>query len=60
MAMSAAQEREWSYLASPGTITFPANARGPASEVQCLGLPERVLRKIFNENPKRWIPGIAG
>jgi len=54
-----AQEREWSFFSSKDTVTFPGNARQPAREVPGLALPEKVLRMIFNENPKRLFPGIT-
>ncbi len=38
-------DREWNYFSGSGE--------------NVLGLPERVLRKIFRENAVRWIPGIA-
>jgi hypothetical protein len=56
--INTAQEREWSFFVSRDTITF-GGGRQPAREVPGLGLPEKVLRKIFNENPKRLFPGIA-
>jgi hypothetical protein len=46
-------EGEWQYFASDGEITSRNR------KVQGLGLPEPVLRKIFNENARRWFPGIV-
>ena len=57
--MNAAQEREWNFFSSKDLIMFGGNARQPAREVPGLGLPENVLRKIYNENPKRLFPGIT-
>jgi len=57
--MNAAQEREWNFFSSKDPIMFGGNARQPAREVPGLGLPENVLRKIYNENPKRLFPGIT-
>src|SRR5262249_46358335 len=57
--ISAAEEREWSFFSSTDKVMFGGNARQPAREVPGLGLPEKVLRKIFNENPKRLFPGIT-
>ena len=57
--MNASQEREWNFFSSKDNVMFAGNARQPAREVPGLGLPEKVLRKIYNENPKRLFPGIA-
>ena len=46
-------ERDWIFLSTRGPVKYGQN------EVQGLGLPERLLRKIFNENAKRWLPGIV-
>jgi hypothetical protein len=51
-SLSAGEERDWTLLASSGTVTG-------RREVQGLGLSERILRKIFHDNAVRWIPGIA-
>jgi predicted TIM-barrel fold metal-dependent hydrolase len=56
--MNAAQEREWNYFSGKDNVTF-AGGRQPAREVPGLALPDNVLRKIFNQNPKRLFPGIA-
>jgi hypothetical protein len=47
-------EEEYRFFAS----SEATESRGRT--VQGLGLPERVVRKIFHENPKRWFPGIEG
>ena len=46
-------EEEWRFFASAEPMTFRNR------QVQGLGLPEAVLRKIFHDNPKRWFPGIV-
>ena len=46
-------ERDWEYLSVDRVMTYGTR------EVQGLGLPQGVLRKIFYENPKRWFPGIV-
>jgi predicted TIM-barrel fold metal-dependent hydrolase len=50
----ARMEEEYQYFASSGTVTMRNR------EVQGLGLPESVVRKIFGENAKRWLPNSAG
>jgi hypothetical protein len=30
------------------------------NQVPGLGLPDKVVRKIFRENAVRWLPGIVG
>jgi amidohydrolase family protein len=47
-------EREWKFFATKDTLTFGKR------QVQGLGLPERVVNKIFRENAIRWLPGILG
>jgi predicted TIM-barrel fold metal-dependent hydrolase len=44
--------RDWQFLSRRGTVMYGTQ------ETQGLGLPEAILRKIFNENPRRWYPGI--
>ena len=56
--MNAAQEREWNYFSGKDPVMF-SGGRQPAREVPGLALPENVLRKIYNENPKRLFPGIT-
>ena len=46
-------EEEYQFFASSDMM----ESRGRST--RGLGLSERVLRKIFYENPKRWFPGIA-
>jgi predicted TIM-barrel fold metal-dependent hydrolase len=57
--INAAQEREWSFFATKDTITFGGGGRQPVRQVAGLALPGKVLRKIFNENPKSLFPGIT-
>jgi hypothetical protein len=57
--INAAEEREWSFFATKDTIAFGGGGRQPTRQVAGLGLPEKVLRKIYNENPKRLFPGIT-
>jgi predicted TIM-barrel fold metal-dependent hydrolase len=52
-SVHAQHERDWAFLSARGALTYGTN------EVQGLGLPETVLRKIFYENPRRWLPGIV-
>lgn len=51
----AAEDREWALFA--GNQKVAGRRGGP--EVQQMGLPEPVLRKLFRENALRVIPGIA-
>ena len=44
--------RDWRYLATDKV----SSSRG--REVQGLGLPESVLRKIYHDNAVRWFPGM--
>jgi predicted TIM-barrel fold metal-dependent hydrolase len=60
-SMNAIQERDWSYFAGEGPVTFDAfRPQHPPPHVRGLALSATVLRKIFHENPKRWFPGIIG
>jgi predicted TIM-barrel fold metal-dependent hydrolase len=52
-AVLAQGDREWSLFA--GT----QNVRQRNREVQGLGLPERLLRKLFHDNAVRLLPGIV-
>ncbi len=52
-SLAATHDRDWQYFSSAETLTY--NRR----EVQGLGLPPAVLKKIFRENAVRWFPGIA-
>jgi predicted TIM-barrel fold metal-dependent hydrolase len=44
--------RDWKFLASNETIKMDDR------EVHGLNLPQPVLRKIFHDNARRWIPGL--
>jgi predicted TIM-barrel fold metal-dependent hydrolase len=46
-------ERDWTFLATSDTLSYRDR------QVQGLGLPETVVRKIFRENAVRWLPGIT-
>jgi len=49
-----AHDRDWNFFASRETLNYGNR------QVQGLGLPDQVLRKIFRDNAIRWLPGIAG
>jgi predicted TIM-barrel fold metal-dependent hydrolase len=44
--------RDWKFLATDETVLLEKK------QVRGLKLPQPVLRKIFHDNAKRWIPGI--
>jgi predicted TIM-barrel fold metal-dependent hydrolase len=44
--------RDWRFLATDETLVQDGR------KVQGLKLPEPVLRKIYRENARRWIPGV--
>jgi predicted TIM-barrel fold metal-dependent hydrolase len=46
--------RDWRYFSSSDTVEFEGR------QVQGLALPAPVLREIFRENARRWVPGIPG
>ena len=46
-------DRDWKFFAGKDTLTY-RNRQVPG-----LGLPERVVQKVFRENALRWLPGIA-
>ena len=46
-------EWDWRFFATADTLTFRDR------QIQGLGLPEPVVRKIFRENAVRWLPGIT-
>lgn len=46
-------ELDWSFFASGDTLSFGKR------QVRGLGLPDRVVHKIFRENAIRWLPGLA-
>jgi predicted TIM-barrel fold metal-dependent hydrolase len=47
-------ERDWKFFAGKDMLAY-RNSQAPG-----LGLPEKVVRKIFRENAVRWLPGIVG
>jgi predicted TIM-barrel fold metal-dependent hydrolase len=47
-------ERDWKYFAGKQTVQYKEH------NIQGLGLPKAVLRKLYRENALRWLPGIAG
>ena len=51
-SVNAAHERDWNFFASSGTVVYGGGGGGgaPSREVQGLGLPEGVLRKIYRDN----------
>jgi predicted TIM-barrel fold metal-dependent hydrolase len=51
----AAEDREWALFA--GNQKIAGRRGGP--EIQQMGLPEPVLRKLFRDNARRMIPGIV-
>lgn len=52
-SVDAQHERDWQFLSRRGSVAYGGQ------ETIGLGLPERVLRKIFYENPQRWLPGVT-
>ncbi|MBZ5720920.1 MAG: amidohydrolase family protein [Acidobacteriia bacterium] len=44
--------RDWEFLATAETVKLDGK------QVRGLDLPQPVLRKIFHDNAKRWIPGL--
>ena len=52
-ALLAQDDREWSLFAGTEKV------RQRNREVQALGLPERLLRKLFHDNAARLLPGIV-
>jgi predicted TIM-barrel fold metal-dependent hydrolase len=45
---------DWRYFSTIDTFVYDDH------EVQGLGLPHDVLKKLYHDNAVRWIPGIAG
>jgi hypothetical protein len=52
--LRANHDRDWNFFAGSDKMEYQG---GPT---QGLGLPEAVLRKLFRDNARRWLPGIAG
>ena len=50
-------DRHWQYFSSPGKVNFDTHFTDKAKEVQGLGLPDSVLRKIYYENAVRILGG---
>ncbi len=46
--------RDWNFFAGKDTLSYGK------SQVSGLGLPEKVLQKVFRDNAVRWLPGIVG
>jgi predicted TIM-barrel fold metal-dependent hydrolase len=51
--LEAEYARDWAYFATGNTIEVDGRM------VQGLALPEPVLRALFRENARRWVPGIG-
>jgi hypothetical protein len=49
----ASHESEWNFFSSGEALAY-RNA-----QVRGLALPGAVLRRIFNDNARRWLPGSA-
>ena len=47
-------ETDWKFFTTKDALSYGKR------QVQGLGLPERVVNKIFRENAIHWIPGITG
>jgi len=47
-------DRDWKFFAGKDTLTYRDR------QTQGLGLPDKVVHKIFRDNAVRWLPGIAG
>jgi predicted TIM-barrel fold metal-dependent hydrolase len=48
----ATHDRDWNFFASADRMDYAG------APTQGLALPEGVLRKLFRENARRWIPGV--
>jgi predicted TIM-barrel fold metal-dependent hydrolase len=51
--LAGTHDRDWRYFSSAEPLTYGRQ------QVQGLGMPETVLRKIFRDNAVRWLPGIG-
>jgi hypothetical protein len=51
-SLLAMHDRDWSFFASDDKMEYAGKP------TQGLGLPDEVLRKIFRDNARRWIPGV--
>jgi hypothetical protein len=52
-SVETAHEQDWNFFARNDAMNYHGHP------TQGLGLPEKLLRKIFYDNPVRWFPGIA-
>jgi predicted TIM-barrel fold metal-dependent hydrolase len=52
-SVQTAHERDWNFFAQSNDMSYHGHP------TQGLGLPEKLLRKIFYDNPVRWFPGIV-
>ena len=52
-SVQTAHDRDWNFFARSGEMDYNGHL------TQGLALPEKLLRKIFYDNPVRWFPGIA-
>jgi len=52
-SMRAAHLRDWEFFSDASKMSYEGRP------TQGLGLPEAVLRKIFRENARRWLPGLG-
>ena len=52
-SVQTAHDRDWNFFARSGEMDYNGH------RTQGLALPEKLLRKIFYDNPVRWFPGIA-
>ncbi len=51
-SLESMHDRDWNFFASADMMEHSG------TKTQGLALPEEVLRKIFRENARRWLPGI--
>ena len=47
-------DRDWQFFVGKDALTYRDR------QTQGLGLPDKVVHKIFRDNAVRWLPGIAG
>ena len=52
-SVQTAHERDWNFFAQSSDMSYHGHP------TQGLALPEKLLRKIFYDNPVRWFPGIV-
>ena len=52
-SMRATHDRDWEFFSGVAKMSYEGRP------TQGLGLPEAVLRKIFRENARRWLPGVG-